>query len=90
MREFKTYGEASSYLDINGFSEFQGPMNTFELATAVSKFADAIRKDQDKITRHACAEIISDMDAYESIEYHIGGAVDRNDAHRLIMNTKAI
>ncbi len=44
-------------------------------------------KDQDKITRHACAESITNIKKpYAGVVNH----VSRDDVHSAIMNTKAV
>jgi len=51
----------------------------------------ALLKDQDKITRHACAENVSKIDP-EWMNRTADGSriIDINRAHEAIMNTKAI
>ncbi len=81
---FKTYGEAQKYCKENNF-EVHGSTNPWILADKILK----IRKDQDKITRHACAEIVSESrdvgngtGMYEVIE--------KNLVYQAIIDTKAI
>lgn len=49
------------------------------LRNAVDAFEKDIRKDQDKLTRHACAENVNNL-----------GCAGIDDAHATIMNTKTI
>ncbi len=45
-------------------------------------------KQQDKRTRHACAEAVLKMDPTMLVGKRFG--VEHNDTHRVIMNTKAV
>lgn len=71
---FKTYGEAHKYCADNGLI-IGGADNPWEMANLIMK----IRADQDKITRHDCAEIVLEKSAAEPLELS-----------HAIMNTKAV
>lgn len=78
---FKTYGEARKYCEDNGF-EINGSSNPWTLADKIIK----ICANQDKITRHACAESSNEVVKF------FGMTVDeyQSRVHSAIMNTKAI
>jgi len=79
MGEFKTDDEAKEYCRLHGLDIHTTIGNVFRIAGALM---DA-RKDQDKVTRHACAEIVLD------IQPNCVGK-DLNRAHQAIMNVKTI
>ncbi len=57
------------------------------LERKLKKFESEIRKDQDKITRHACAEIAVNEGSDECGFYTLHSSTS---IHQAIMNTKAI
>lgn len=77
---FKTYGEAQKYCADNGL-KIGGPDDPWEMANVIMK----IRADQDKITRHACAESINEIQGCNS-----DGSMQYSDIVKSIINTKAI
>ena len=73
------------------------------VAQLVNRFEKEIRQDQDKITRHACAENVSKIDdlsevitrgAGDLFQNNIhpiaGGPSFKDKAHAAIINTKAL
>jgi hypothetical protein len=56
--EFKTFGEAKLYCRLHGLDDSHVGNNAFQIAGALM---DA-RKDQDKITRHACADAVTEIE----------------------------
>ena len=60
----------------------------YEMQSAIVEFEKDIRKDQDKITRHDCAENVIKMQ--DTVIFGGSGGVSRNKAHSVIMNTNAI
>ncbi len=61
----------------------------------LSEFESEIRKDQDKITRHSCAESVLSCDIKcENAGYDMikpgSDHIDIDEAHSAVMNTKAI
>ncbi len=86
--ESKSDEDAYEYCRIHGLDIHTTIGNLFRIAGALM---DA-RKDQDKITRHACAEAIKYIPEYESpnkLSLH-SGLIIKDNAHQAIMNVNAI
>jgi len=82
---FKTYGEARKYCEENGFG-ITGPDDPYYPWEIADKIL-IIRKDQDKITRHACAEIVLESRDVGTGMYEV---IEKNVVHQAIINIKAI
>jgi len=81
----RTAAELMSKIDQIALHNGNGYNN--DILKEIEQFESKIRKDQDKITRHACAEI----SITTQIDYD-GDSVTklRNAIHQAIINTKAI
>lgn len=89
MGEFKTFGEAKEYCRLHGLDASHIGNNAFQIAGALM---DA-RKDQDKITRHACAEnvnMVSPAEDEDNLDFCSGWEQAIDVVHDTIINTKAI
>jgi hypothetical protein len=82
--ELLTYGDAQRFCDENGFGDFKHNHDPWKLADAILK----LRREQDKITRHACSESI--ITACNVFNQGFFEAVSVDEAQAAIMNTKAI
>ncbi len=80
--EFKTDAEAQEYCRLHGLDIHTTIGNLFRIAGALM---DA-RKDKDKITRQACAEILNNCERMWSGEYRVDSWIDLDDAHQAIMD----
>jgi hypothetical protein len=84
---------AEIYLSCGMGDIFREDKATEVIMEVLKKFESEIRKDQDKITRHACAEEINLLenepitDLLTDTDYLV---INLNDASNAIMNTKAI
>lgn len=83
MGEFKTMGEASEYCRLHGIDSTKVQLAVFTIAGALM---DA-RKDQDKITRHTCADSVLSV---IEIEHSNQIWITRDGVLASIMNTKAV
>ncbi len=57
---------------------------------SLEKHEIEVRKDQDKITRHACAENINNIDNVEINGSYDNDYLDSGKVHNTIMNTKTV
>ncbi len=60
---------------------------------SIDDFKNAIqevKEEQDKLTKDACTKAVSKCEEVEVCEFKIHNAIELEDAHRSIMNTKAI
>ncbi len=76
------------YLYIENLSELRltHKINSKDIFQILQDFEILTRKDQDRITRQACIEILNNCKRMWSGEYRVDSWIDLDDAHQAIMD----